>query len=351
MILGELGADVLAGDGQDDTIIGGTGDDRGYGGTGDDRILGDDGYFAVSRNGLTEPLWGLTAPNSTDVLLALPGPYTQATTFTAGALFNQARLLGYDGSDPTVGGYADIVYGGLGNDWIHGEAGDDAISGAAPLPFYYRDIPQSALLSTWGIDPSDPLAYNPATTKFADYNADDPWSKVYDCTDGTKDVGVDGTCASGAKVDFFLNFTPYLLDAAGHPVLDAAGNVIKSTDGCDIVYGDNGNDWLVGGTDSNWLFGGFGDDLLQSSQNLETDGERGRRPEDALWSDPTFAYGGAGRDVLIAASGRARMFDWTGEFNSFIVPFSPFGAPVVNRARTRTSRRSSPRCRSPAARI
>ena len=25
------------------------------------------------------------------------------------------------------------------------------------------------------------------------------------------------------------------------------------------------------------------------------------------------------------------MFDWTGEFNSFIVPFSPFGAPTVNR--------------------
>ncbi len=55
-------------------------------------------------------------------------------------------------------------------------------------------------------------------------------------------------------------------------------------------------------------------------------------PEDATWSAPTFAYGGAGRDVLIADTGRARMFDWGGEFNSFIVPFSPFGAPVVNRS-------------------
>ena len=104
-------------------------------------------------------------------------------------------------------------------------------------------------------------------------------------------------------------------------------NPIKSDDGCDIIYGDDGNDWLVGGTDTNWLFGGFGDDLLQSSQNLETDNEHNKVPEPALWSAPTFAYGGAGRDVLIADTGRARMFDWTGEFNSFIVPFSPFGKP------------------------
>ncbi|UZJ27067.1 hypothetical protein RHODO2019_19095 (plasmid) [Rhodococcus antarcticus] len=333
VILGETGSDVLFGDGQNDTIIGGTGNDRIYGGAGDDAILGDDGYYKTSRNGLTEPLWDLTTPNATNVLQAIPGPYTQATTFQAGDLYNEARLLGYT-ADPTVAGaasYADIIYGGLGNDWIHGGGGDDAISGAEALPFYYSDIAQASILAQWGIDPTNPLLYNPSTTKFADYNAADPWSKIYDCTSGQKDIGLTGTCASGQKVDFFLNFTPYLLDPNGMPVHDAAGNAIKSNDGCDIIYGDNGNDWLVGGTDTNWLFGGFGDDLLQSSQNLETDGEHNRTPEAATWSDPTFAYGGAGRDVLIADSGRARMFDWTGEFNSFVVPFSPFGSPVVNR--------------------
>ena len=25
------------------------------------------------------------------------------------------------------------------------------------------------------------------------------------------------------------------------------------------------------------------------------------------------------------------MFDWGGEFNTFVVPFAPFGAPTVNR--------------------
>ena len=333
VVLGETGNDVLFGGGQDDTIIGGNGNDRIYGGSGDDRILGDNGYFNTSRNGMTEPLWDVTTPNSTNVLVSIPGPYTQALTFQAGDFFSEARLFDYV-ADPTLpqSGYSDIIYGGLGNDWIHGGGGDDAISGAEALPFYYSKIPQAAIQIAWGINPANPLLYDPTTTKFADYNADDPWSKIYDCTSGQKDVGVNGTCASGQKVDFFLNFTPYVLDANGNPVLDATGNPIKSNDGCDIIFGDNGNDWMVSGTDTNWLFGGFGDDLLQNSQNLETDNELNRTPEPALWADPTFAFGGDGRDVLIADTGNARMMDWTGEFNSFIVPFSPFGEPTVERS-------------------
>jgi Ca2+-binding RTX toxin-like protein len=333
VIHGELGSDVLAGDGQDDTIIGGTGNDRVYGGSGDDRILGDDGYFKIVRNGLTEPLFDFATAHATDVLEAMPGPYTQALTFNTGALYVEGRLLGYDPepSHTTYAPYADIVWGGLGNDWVHGGAGDDAISGASPLAFYYSDVPQAAIQGLWGISPVDPLAYDPATTKFADYNAENPWAKVFDCTSGQKDIGLTGTCASGQKVEFFLNFTPYVLDASGTPILDGTAQPVKSDDGCDIIYGDNGNDWTVGGTDTNWLFGGFGDDLLQSSQDLDVDGGVNRVPEPERWSDPTFAYGGAGRDVLIADTGRARMFDWHGEFNSFVVPFSPFGTPVVNR--------------------
>ena len=332
VILGETGDDVLFGDGQDDTVIGGNGDDRIYGGNGDDRILGDNGYFNTSLNGLTEPLWDVITPNATDVLISTPGPFTDATTFQVGDIYNEARLFDYDASDVTAAGYADIIYGGLGNDWIHGGGGDDAISGAEALPFYYSNIPQSEIGSAWGLDVTSPLEYDPTTTKFADYNADDPWAKVYDCTDGEKDVGINGTCQSGQKVDFFLNFTPYVLDSAGNPITDGSGNFIKSNDGCDIIYGDTGNDWLVGGTDTNWLFGGFGDDLLQTSQDLEVQNELNRIPEPAEWSDPVFAFGGAGRDVLIADTGKARLYDYTGEFNSFIVPFSPFGAPVVNRS-------------------
>ena len=332
LVLGQVGNDVLFGDGQHDTIIGSTGNDRLYGGTGDDAVIGDDGYYKTSRNGLTEPLWDLAVARATNVLEAIPGPFTQALTYPVGELFHEARLFVYPSSNATASGYADIVYGGLGNDWIHGNEGDDAISGAEALPFFFSDLQQSMTASQWGIDPADPLRYDPTTTKFADYNAEDPWSKIFDCTDGTRDIGLTGTCVAGQKVDFFLNFTPFVLDAAGLPMRDAAGGFLKSDDGCDIIYGDVGNDWLVGGTNTNWLFGGFGDDLLQSSPYLEVDGGTNRRPVPERWSAPTFAYGGAGRDVLIAGTGRARMYDWGGEFNSFVVPFAPFGAPVVNRS-------------------
>src|SRR5262249_28749309 len=39
-----------------------------------------------------------------------------------------------------------------------------------------------------------------------------------------------------------------------------------------------------------------------------------------------------GLDVLLANTGYDRMYDWGGEFNSFLVPFGRFGAPTVNRS-------------------
>ena len=108
---------------------------------------------------------------------------------------------------------------------------------------------------------------------------------------------------------------------------------VKSDDGSDRLFGDDGNDWLVGGTNCDWLFGGFGDDLLNLDDFLDTAGGTNKVIEpDARFRDADFAFGGAGRDVLIANTAADRMFDWGGEFNSFIVPFSRFGPPTVNRS-------------------
>ena len=43
------------------------------------------------------------------------------------------------------------------------------------------------------------------------------------------------------------------------------------------------------------------------------------------------AVGGAGLDVLIANTGGDRLIDWVGEFNSYLVPFAPFGIATVSR--------------------
>jgi Ca2+-binding RTX toxin-like protein len=281
-IHGQSGNDVIFGEGQDDDIYGGVGHDRLYGGTGEDGILGDDGKILTSRNGYAETLNGLFEANQ-QTTYSLPGPFTGVVEYITGRLLKTADMMAWD-----IGGN-DVIYGGLGDDFLHGAQGDDAISGAEALPEFYTDAPQTNI---------NPLEYDPMTTKFAAYDADNPLAKI------------DG---------FLLNFE----------ATDADGNKIE--DGKDRIFGDLGNDWLVGGTGRDRLFGGMGDDLMNADDNLDTNGGLNDVPDDPEFADGDFAFGGGGRDVLIANTGNDRLFDWLGEFNSFIVPFSPFGSPTVNR--------------------
>jgi Ca2+-binding RTX toxin-like protein len=101
-------------------------------------------------------------------------------------------------------------------------------------------------------------------------------------------------------------------------------------DGADTIFGDVGNDWIVGGTNRDLLFGGYGDDYLQADDNLDTPGSATTDARsDSFFAD--IAYGGAGRDVLIANTAQDRLIDWAGEFNSFWVSFNPYGEPTVYR--------------------
>ena len=105
----------------------------------------------------------------------------------------------------------------------------------------------------------------------------------------------------------------------------------KINDGKDRLFGDLGHDWLVGGTQNDRLFGGMGDDVHNLDDNHDTVNNN-EQPDAVEYADRDFAYGGGGLDVLIANTGGDRMFDWTGEFNSFLVPFNPFGQPTIIRS-------------------
>ena len=216
VIHGMTGDDVLFGEGQDDDLYGGTGNDRIYAGTGVDGVLGDDGKLLTSRNGFTETLirahrrehrrqpW-----RSTD---RSPGRTSRSTA----SCKKEARLVPAVGV--AVASANDVIYGGLGDDFLHGGPGDDAISGAEALREFYNEGP---------VD-TNPLDYNASTTKFAAYDADDPWAKI------------DG---------WLLNFDAYVVDEATGAVRFAGGLPVKSDDGSDRLFGDDGNDWLVGGTE------------------------------------------------------------------------------------------------------
>ena len=137
-------------------------------------------------------------------------------------------------------------------------------------------------------------------------------------------LNANGTLSTNnTGAEFFLNFDP-----AEGPLV--AGSTTVRSDGDDIIFGDMGNDWLVGGTGRDHVFGGWGDDLINLDDDHRTNGGLNNAPDaDASYAD--FTYGGAGRDVLIGNSAGDNMVDTTGEFNSFLVPFSKFGPPTVNR--------------------
>jgi Ca2+-binding RTX toxin-like protein len=91
-----------------------------------------------------------------------------------------------------------------------------------------------------------------------------------------------------------------------------------------------GNDWLVGGTGKDHVFGGVGSDLLNVDDDHGSSPANDNTEEHPSYDD--IAFGGSGRDVLIANTANDRLIDWNGEYNSYIVPFSPFGTGTVSRS-------------------
>src|SRR5262249_1875278 len=171
---------------------------------------------------------------------------------------------------------------------------------------------------------------------------------------------------------YFLNFDPN--DGRTTPVgcisLAPNGTCLATasvrSDGNDAMFGDLGNDWMVGGTSINnprpavipndpdrpWnepkdtLWGGWGNDLMNVDDALagctsySATGACTTAAASLTWlndvpdTHPAYedrAYGGAGLDVLIGNTGGDRLIDWVGEFNSYLVPFAPFGISTVSR--------------------
>lgn len=310
LIYGMKGSDFMFGDSEDDDIVGGYGNDWISGGTGQDGVIGDDGRHFTSRNGTAEPLNGVMVA-TTQSFISTPGKIQQADIYVTGELNKAVDLTPFSqdpdwaGTDDEFAGASkhtsdDTIYGGLGDDFLHGGTGDDAISGAEALPdFFARPV-----------NPGNVLGYGQFKAgEFASYDEFDPLRKI---------------------VPFFLNFDP----GEGVSRTDATWGEVFD-DGKDRIFGDNGNDWLVGGTGRDSIYGGWGNDLLNADDNHDST---------ASTADPTAnnipdthpsyedrAYGGAGRDVLIGNTGGDRLIDWVGEFNSYLVPFAPFGMATVSR--------------------
>lgn len=377
------GRDRGFGDAQDDDIIGGWGADFISGGTGEDGILGDDGRIFTSRNSAVygEGLYGIVALRATDPdtrtsqgdvlneFIYTPGQIQTAVINVADRLKKTVDLTPFN-LDPAgaTGGIQnplfapkfadDIIFGGLGDDFLHGGAGDDAISGAealggnGPAGYALRFNAAGAVAGVVRIDfdrpwnPSNVLAFGADT---------DPWNApkpvqsrlgeffLYDEYDPRRAIlftGMDGQvwktgAYNPAFLQYFLNNRSdegALINGAvtfspnGTPLTFAQ----RHSDGDDVIFGDLGNDWMVGGTGKDTIWAGWGNDLSQADDVLSTNGWL----NDTTDTHPVYedrVFGGAGLDILIGNTGGDRLIDWVGEFNSYIVPFAPFGIATVSR--------------------
>ena len=266
----------------------------------------------------------------------------------------------------------DIIFGGLDDDFLHGASGDDAISGAEALEAAYIPIFDNGGNLTGVLDlgydafvnlsnpesinpgdsisnpnPGDALAFNPIDLdgqhlnnrfragEFFLYDEYDPLRKIQLDNNGNlwkpgnTDIPVDG------PLEFLLNFDK--LEGLWRAGGQTPGNQNQSVefdpvndDGKDAVFGSVGNDWLVGGTGRDNAYGGWGNDLINADDDHDTNSDQNDEPD----THPDYedrAYGGAGRDVLIANTGGDRLIDWVGEYNSYLVPFAPFGMATVSR--------------------
>jgi hypothetical protein len=155
--------------------------------------------------------------------------------------------------------------------------------------------------------------------EFVAYDEFDPMRKIFFNPDGT-------LSPTPTDLPFLLNF-----DARDPAAPLVEGSATIRTDGADMIFGDLGNDWIVGGTGRDWMFGGFGADLINADDDHDTNGGANNQPDGPESSYEDYAFGGAGRDVLIANTGGDRLIDWAGEFNSYLVPFSPFGMSTISR--------------------
>ena len=336
-VYGMVGNDVIFGESGDDDLIGGIGNDWLSGGTGSDGILGDDGRIMTSRNGSVELLSGVTVA-SVQSFVSTPGKIQQATTNITGELKKTVNLTPFNvdpsGSNPLFAATHsdDLIFGGLGDDFLHGGVGDDGLSGAEALGQSYAL--NDALTGVIRSDYTNPfnngglLRYNAGgynenrvdrtlrAGEFALYDEYNPLRKIL------IDPATGLATANGTGVEWLLNFSSIEGGALGGGFF---------TDGEDAIFGDLGNDWLVGGTGRDNLYGGYGNDLLNADDDLRTASGQNNTPDTHV-SYEDRAFGGAGRDVLIANTGGDRLIDWAGEFNSYLVPFAPFGLGTVSRA-------------------
>lgn len=260
-VIGNSLANILMGQGGNDTIYGAAGADVLRGGAGIDVLSGDDGNDTLVADGGDDRLIGgagidrLVLVGSVAQTIDLRLTTAQATGVARLTLSGIEQVTGGGGADTLTGNsLANLLQGAAGNDRLAGLEGADTLMGGA------------------GIDRLDGGTGN---------------DTIY--ADGGNDVILGG---DGSDWLFLTGSTAQRLDLR-LATAQATGVATLSVTGIEHAGGGTGADMLIGAANGNALSGGAGDDKLYGhAGNDVLNGGAGR---DAL-------FGGAGADVLIGGA-------------------------------------------------
>ncbi|MDO5297393.1 MAG: hypothetical protein Q4F00_12345 [bacterium] len=241
------------------------------------------------------------------------------------------KIYGWDGNDTILGGKGDDtvdggwgddmvlggdgkdkISGGYGNDILDGGAGDDTIKGGAGND------------TITGGDGDDDIDGGDGHDKIAGGLGND---KIYggrgnDYVDGGE--GNDYIDGQGGD-DFILGGlgNDKIFGQGGNDIISGGDgdDEINGGDGDDFVLGDAGNDTIHGGAGEDTLSGGIGDDSIYGGSGNDTisggdgddfvDGEMG---DDKIWGNAgnDWLQGGSGSDTIYGNSGIDSIYGETG---------------------------------------
>lgn len=333
-VFGGLGDDTVDGEGltgnQALIAFGGDGNDTLRGGLGDDKLHGERGNDTIEGNDGRDLLEGASGSDlirggkdndrivGGHLIPSLAHPLSDGSSDSLFGDEGEDIIIGDDGFfapllvRSTIGGNDiiragaddDLVFGGAGNDNIHGQGGDDVIAAGAG-----SDI----VLGGWLL--SDGQSFSDG----ADFiNGEEGHDVIYgDNLDPSVSVYV--SVLGGDDILWGGDGNDTILGQTGHDEIDGddgndflhggegnddlrggdGNDVLTGDAGFDLIFGNSGKDELNGGADDDILVGGTGDDIMRGdSGNDDVNGEDGNDRIVGGFGDDKMS-GGNGNDVMI----------------------------------------------------
>lgn len=324
--LGNVGDDILYGDGNTNILRGAEGNDQLFGRGGDDGLLGDPGDDLMDGGAGIDTADYRFVPGAITVNLAAAGPQVLddgtggrdtlvSVEIITGSTFNDVIegdgtlnrffgdagddiLRGFGGDDVLRGGAGnDTVEGGAGLDQLFGETGDDILidtdnfalarggDGDDTGNFSFSGGNLTGTSNSWiqmgnGADTLN-LVFNGTGLQAArgistgnNTTATAAAMDAVEAGDGNDTVNVSGTFSANGS---------YILTMSGDDVvnmnttstftyvhLGAGNDTYNGAGGNDVAYGGAGDDTLIGAAGNDTLDGGLGDDTLNGGAGSDT---------------------------------------------------------------------------------